>query len=245
MSNYSVYIHTNRANGYKYVGITSREPKARWQGGHGYRKQAAFWNAIVKYGWDNFDHEIVASDISAEEAWEMEQELIRKYNTTDRNHGYNRSSGGEAGAKGVEKSEKSRKSSSDFMKRLWNDPDFRARKIAYTIQMNQTPEMRVMRSLSSKGRHHSEESREKISKAKKGHKLGEFTEEHRRRLSENHGGGAEKKPVVCVETGVIYTCINEAAKATGITKTQISRCCRCVAHYNTAGGYTWQYAEVI
>ena len=93
MKNYSVYVHTNRANGFRYVGITAQKPEARWQGGHGYQKQAVFWNAIVKYGWDNFDHDIIAAGLSAEEAWTLEKELIERYNTTDRKHGYNRSSG--------------------------------------------------------------------------------------------------------------------------------------------------------
>ena len=81
MSNYTVYIHTNTANGMKYVGITSKRPEERWQGGHGYRKQAVFWNAIVKYGWDNFTHEIVATRLTDEAAWKLEQALISKLGT--------------------------------------------------------------------------------------------------------------------------------------------------------------------
>ena len=245
MSNYTVYIHTNRANGFKYVGITSKKPESRWQSGHGYRKQTVFWNAIVKYGWDNFDHEIIASNVSAEKAWELEQELIAEYNTTDRNHGYNRSIGGEAGAKGVERSEKNKAACSKMLKQKWSDPEFRARKIAQTIERKRSQEMREKRSLSGKGRRCSQETREKISAAQKGHKRKPFTEEHRRHLSENHKGGAKKKPVMCVETGIVYSCIKDAAKETGINKKQISCCCRGDLHYNTAGGYTWQYAEVI
>lgn len=244
MSNYTVYIHTNTANGMKYVGITSKRPEERWQGGHGYRKQAVFWNAIVKYGWDNFTHEIVATGLTDEAAWKLEQALISKYDTTNRKHGYNRSVGGECGAKGVGRSEKNKKATSAALKRLWSDEAFKERRKAATREMNKSPEIRKKRSESQKGRTLSEETRRKISEAKTGVQIGPFTEEHKRRMKENHGGGAEKKPVLCVETGEVFSCIKEAANQTGINKKQISNCCRGVPHYNTAGGYTWRFAKV-
>lgn len=245
MSNYTVYIHTNNANGLKYVGITSRKPEERWQGGHGYRKQAVFWNAIVKYGWNNFTHEIVAAGLTAEAAWELEKALIARYNTTNRRCGYNRSVGGESGANGVEKTERNKAATSAALKRLWSNPDFRERHSKRTTEFDKLPETRAMRSASQIGRVMTEETRRKISNAKQGHKLGPFTEEHIQKLRDNHGGGAEKKPVLCVETGEVFTCINEAASKTGINKKQISNCCRCVPHFNTAGGYKWKFAEVV
>ena len=68
------------------------------------------------------------------------------------------------------------------------------------------------------------------------------TPEQIERMKANHSGGAEKVAVLCVETGIAYDCINDASRATGINKKQISGCCRCVPHYNTAGGYHWRYA---
>ena len=57
---FSVYMHTNTINGKKYVGITSKEPTRRWKGnGSGYRNNEHFWNAIQKYGWDNFEHDVI------------------------------------------------------------------------------------------------------------------------------------------------------------------------------------------
>ena len=72
---WTVYIHTNNINGKKYVGITSRDVKLRWQNGLGYKK-CYFANAIQKYGWDNFSHEIVYENLSKEEAFLKEKELI-------------------------------------------------------------------------------------------------------------------------------------------------------------------------
>jgi hypothetical protein len=93
---YSVYIHINKLDGKKYVGITRCKPETRWRKGEGYRDNSYFYAAIKKYGWDNFDHIVVEVD-TEEEMFELEKEYIKFYNTTDRNIGYNISYGGEAG----------------------------------------------------------------------------------------------------------------------------------------------------
>lgn len=92
-NNYTVYIHTNKVNNKKYIGITSRTPEERWMSnGLGYRGQG-FYNAINKYGWDSFKHEIVATGLTKDEACLMEMNLISEYNTNE--NGYNQSLGGE------------------------------------------------------------------------------------------------------------------------------------------------------
>ncbi len=91
---YSVYKHTNKINGKVYIGMTINEPEVRWgRNGEGYSKQL-FGRAIHKYGWDNFEHEILFTNLSRKEADAKEIELIKKYNATDRNSGYNISPGG-------------------------------------------------------------------------------------------------------------------------------------------------------
>lgn len=49
------------------------------------------------------------------------------------------------------------------------------------------------------------------------------------------------KPVICVETGVEYPSIREAERQTGIGSGEISKCCRGVPRYKTAGGFHWIY----
>lgn len=48
----------------------------------------------TKYGWDNFDHEIIASNLTLDEANNFEILLIDKLNTRNPDYGYNIASGG-------------------------------------------------------------------------------------------------------------------------------------------------------
>ena len=93
---YIVYKHTS-PNGKVYIGITSQNPERRWRkNGEGYKDHNYFWNAIQKYGWDNFTHEILFNDLTAEQAYKKEQEFISYYKSNDSRYGYNLSSGGES-----------------------------------------------------------------------------------------------------------------------------------------------------
>lgn len=96
MKKYVVYKHTNRINGKVYIGITRQDLNKRWQNGYGYMG-TYFWNAVQKYGWDNFDHEILLSGLTKEEACEEEKRLIAEYQAQDKEHGYNIMEGGQTG----------------------------------------------------------------------------------------------------------------------------------------------------
>ena len=93
---YTVYSHISPSNK-MYIGITKNNPLRRWKNGHGYRveNQPSFANAIKKYGWDNFQHNIIAENLTKVEAKQMEQDLIKKYNTTNPDYGYNMTTGGD------------------------------------------------------------------------------------------------------------------------------------------------------
>lgn len=90
---WSVYVLTV-PNGKKYIGTTSRHPRRRWNYGYGYEKNPLFFAAIKEYGWNSINKEIVASGLNQNDAHTLEQELIKKYNSTDQEHGYNRAAGG-------------------------------------------------------------------------------------------------------------------------------------------------------
>lgn len=94
MGDFCVYMHTS-PSGKIYVGITGQNPVERWQNGLGYRRNAYFYRAIQKYGWDNFTHEILRAGLSKEEACQLEISLIKKYRSNEKAYGYNITSGGE------------------------------------------------------------------------------------------------------------------------------------------------------
>lgn len=91
--NYTVYKHTS-PSGKVYIGITVQEVEKRWQKGRGYIHNEYFYRAITKYGWDNFKHEILFTNLTKEEAEQKEIDLIKLYNSTDKFYGYNIQHGG-------------------------------------------------------------------------------------------------------------------------------------------------------
>ena len=157
-----VYIHTS-PNGKRYVGITSKTPQERWgAGGNAYKDNIHFWNAIQKYGWNNFQHDIVATDLSLDDACALEIQLISEYHAMDPNYGYNHTTGGN-----------------------YSIPDEETRKrLSRAIRKSRKehPEINEKISKSLQGHPTSDETREKISKALQGTKHSEeFCQKQRAR----------------------------------------------------------------
>ena len=92
MGDYSVYVHTF-PDGKHYVGITKGDVEERWKNSFGYKTQYVF-TAIVKFGWDNIQHDIIANGLSKQEACFLEKELIEKYDSMLEHNGYNVDLGG-------------------------------------------------------------------------------------------------------------------------------------------------------
>ena len=87
-----IYKHT-APNGKCYIGQTKQLPECRWQNGRGYEHNTHFYNAIKKYGWENFQHEIIEFDIlSQDEANEREIFWIDFFDSYA--NGYNLTKGG-------------------------------------------------------------------------------------------------------------------------------------------------------
>lgn len=147
--NYCVYVHINKVNGKKYVGQTCKRPTERWDSGRGYKKCPYFWKAIKKYGWNNFEHEVIASHLTKEEADNFEILLIEKLNLRDRNYGYNLREGGSHG------------SISDETRQKIREANTGKRHSDETIQ--KLREIKTGDKNDFYGKHHSEESKRKIS----------------------------------------------------------------------------------
>ena len=93
-----IYKHTNKVNGKVYIGQTCQKPEYRWgQFGQKYSKDnLKFFHAIQKYGWFNFEHEIIEKNIKSQElADEREIFWISYYDSYY--NGYNMTKGGRDG----------------------------------------------------------------------------------------------------------------------------------------------------
>lgn len=241
--NYCVYKHTS-PSGKVYIGITKQTPNCRWKNGLGYESSPHFWNAIQKYGWDNFSHEVLKERLSKEDACAEERRLIAELNALDPAFGYNQKTGGELGSS----------LSAEVRKKMSIN-----RKLFYL----EHPEAKSELSEKIKGFHHTDEAKAKMSEAAKNRhyvltdewkqKIGES---NRKRILEDEklyaetcsrcktNGAKAAKPVVQLtlsgEVVAKFCNAHEAERKTGIRNGNISSCCRGKAR--TAGGYEWRYA---
>ena len=193
---YFVYRHI-APNGKMYIGITSKsDPVYRWgAGGICYKKNVHFWNAIQKFGWENFQHIIVAHGLSVDTACHLEEYLIKKYDSM--NNGYNQTSGGVYPTEvtdairttisrklkqyhstlpegswskkfiGHTLDESAKKKISAKAKGRKKSPEVIARQVA-TFKKNLTPEIRYKMGNSCRGKHLSDATKQKLSIAHKG-----------------------------------------------------------------------------
>ena len=88
-----IYKHTLKQDGRVYIGQTNSTLERRSRSdGSGYKHCPKFYHAIQKYGWDAFEHEVVAENLTLEEANELEDKLILQYDSI--NKGFNINRGG-------------------------------------------------------------------------------------------------------------------------------------------------------
>lgn len=93
---YTLYCHINKSNGKMYFGITKNTISQRYHGSHGYVGCPIFYNAIKKYGWDNFIHLALYEHFTRQEAELAEIIFIHTFDTTNPKRGYNIQSGGQS-----------------------------------------------------------------------------------------------------------------------------------------------------
>lgn len=200
---FTVYCHTNKINGKKYVGITKQNPETRWHSGNGYNNNEYFWRAIKKYGWKNFEHEILHENLTKEEAEKIEIQLIAELETTNRAKGYNIANGGNhVGCVSEETKKKISK----------------GRKGIHTYNMTKDVRKRISKKLS--GRKLSEQTKQKLSVSAKNRGMSEITKQWFAEANEKR-----KIPVICIATEIEYESASEAERQTGICKSTILKQC--------------------
>ena len=90
-----IYKHTS-PSGKCYIGQTLQKPEIRWGKGKNYSRAFKFGRAIDRYGWENFTHEILESNIlTAEQANIREMYYIDLFDSYV--NGYNSTKGGHDG----------------------------------------------------------------------------------------------------------------------------------------------------
>lgn len=181
-----VYIHTS-PSGKRYVGITSKKPERRWgSDGNGYLnknpdgtyKQPIMANAVLKYPWNMWDHEVVVNNITESQAKQIEKELIQYYQTNNSKFGYNATDGGD-GMSGFHHSPEAKKKMSEAKKGKYtgeNSPSY---------GRHWTEESKQKLREANLGRPVSKDTRQKLSEAGKGRQV---KEETRQKLREARTG---------------------------------------------------------
>ena len=150
----------NKIDGKMYIGQTKLKPEKRFSQhcaiASNTKRNLKLYNAMRKYGIDNFEFSILENDIDEDHLDEREMYFINKYNTLS--NGYNHTAGG-GGVRGYHHNEESRKKMGIAISNaMWkiNTPERTAKIIA-----------------AQKGRMFTDEHRKHISEACMGKRFGE------------------------------------------------------------------------
>jgi group I intron endonuclease len=267
-------MHKNKINGKMYIGITSRTPETRW-GNNGSQytktKNPCFYNAIQKYGWDNFEHIILFENLTEAEAKTKERELIAEYHTCVYDNpkmGYNMTMGGEGLLGHIHSEETKRKMSESrsgennpwYGKHL---PEETKKKLSESLKDKMVGENNPFY-----GQTHSDETKQKLSEYASA-RIGELnpnygnhtlsgenspwygkhhTEESKQKMSESRKGkfsgkdSPTAKAVYCFETDKIYATTREASKELGVDASSIGKLCKGTYKNDNIKGYHFRYA---
>lgn len=258
---FMVYKHTDPA-GKVYIGYCCGDLKKRWKSGSGYHTNKRFHEAIKKYEAKNFTHEVIADRLTFLEALKLERELILRYDSTNPEKGYNSIIGAEeedprhytvytlqspngkqyVGYTGTTP-EKRWKRGLNYKKNidLWTDIErygwdsfltiinaehldvFSARNFEYYL---------IRRfDLTDPTKGYNQNYGGFSAKGKR------LTGGERREMQSKF----ESKAVRCVETGIVYSGIREAARETGLGHQNISAACH--GKIKTSGGFHWEFVE--
>lgn len=264
-----MYKHTlskeisGKDNDMLYIGITRQDVVKRWQNGLGYKHNQYFDNAIQKYGWKSFSHEILFEGLTKEEAEQKEIELIDYYKSNQRDYGYNISNGGEClGKHSEETKQKMKENHADFSGT--NHPRYgkhhsentkmvlsQKAKERYKINGHHltgtklAEEMKSMLSEIAKkrlsvpennpffGKHHTEEVKNKLSEMAK----------ERFKDKTKHPSYGKTKKVICLDDGVVYPSVESVSEKFGLSMAALYRVCSGIN--NRCGGYRFRYLDLV
>lgn len=236
LNNYSVYCHIS-PSGKIYVGI-SNNPIKRWNNGNGYKKNYLFSRAIKKYGWDNIQHIIIASDLSIDDAIAMERELIESLGLTDPQNGYNLRDGGDGSfsEESIRLMSESRMGNTNCVGRKLSEKSKQAisEKLSQFYSDHPNPFL---------NKHHSQQTIDAL-------KNRIISDDTKALMSQNHADvSGDKNPSarrvsqysLSGDFISTFACAKYAADSLSIDLSSIIKCCR--GKQKTCGGYVWRYSD--
>lgn len=167
-----VYMVKNLVNGKLYFGITIHDFKKRYDGNISrYTHNEHLKRSIEEHGIENFEiNECFDVAYNEDDLWDLEDMYICLYDTLDKKHGYNKRRSGSKHKGRGKASEETRQKQSESQKALYDN--------GYVNPMQ--------------GKHHTSESKQKMSENSVGKYCGENschygvakTEEHKKKISE-------------------------------------------------------------
>lgn len=244
-----VYLITNRANGMRYVGITSFAVEKRWKehvAKSAWRPKSWLHRAIAKYGASEFDVQQVASCLNKDSARDVERDVIASFQPE-----YNQTSGGEftfgrrispeviakisSSNRGKKRTADQNKANSERKIALFSNPEFRQaatdRIKAAASLVNQEKRIAAV-SLACSSRVWTDESRAKLSASLTGRKQSAKTIQ---KISL-----AKNKPVECISLNATFDSVSDAAESTGLSISGVSAV--CIGRRTSANGLNFRFA---
>jgi len=215
-----VYKYTNKVNGKVYIGITSRGLERRHKEHLMEVDRASrnlpFYNALRKYGEENFELEQIDTADSYDELLEKEKFYIKLYNSfvdsLDSN-GYNATIGGD-GIVGLDRSgEKNSFYGKNHTKETRKRMSVLKRK--WIIENGHT----------RTGAKLSEETKRLIGQAHKGKTISEKQRKEQSKKMSGHKHPNSLK-VKCITTGEVFNYMGEACEKYGIDRSNLTKHCK-------------------
>ena len=240
---HKIYLYMCKVNKKVYIGRTCQTLSER--AGHGgikYKKCTYFWNAIQKYGWENFESKILENYLTAEEASKREIFWIHEYNSANKKAGYNlhdkenNDYDWETRHRMATSHKGKKRSKESIEKQKKNMPDRHGKNNPmYGRKLSEERKAQISEML--RRRPVAKETREKLHAAN----TRERNPMYGKHMSKKNKRARGRKVVNLDTKEIFYTTIEAADYYNLPYKGSIKDCCR--GKQKMAGGYHWQYLD--
>lgn len=261
---YTIYYHRNKINNKYYIGQTKQTLINRF-GRNGKRymsrhEHIKFNNAIKKYGWDSFEHGVICTCHTIEEANKLEEYYIQKYDSFLNGYNATKGGGGKLGLSGKKCAWYGRKHTEEEKKKISkaNKGKVVSRKnskskcilavdketnciVGEYVSINQCSDVLkinqgdISRCLSGKRKY------------AKGYYFIEKDKYDGLAVPPTEHISHNSKQVRCINTGEIFRSMMEAGRKYNISSSDISRCVngkrKTCGELSTGERLKWEYAD--